>query len=144
MTEKEAKAVIADEAAKPIEMETADKPLDEADDKVVEEAVVEQTQEQTDKETTEAKAAPVEAPAVTGEQAAEHIASGIAQPVDPAKSDKIWSPGMPVNVIQEDELKMGNIVGIHPPGPGSGALQLTVQFGDGTTVTVNEDEVEAV
>jgi len=63
----------------------------------------------------------------------------------PAASGKFWSPGMPVSVLHEEDLKLGNIVGIHSPVPGSEkAVQLTVEFEDGETVTVNEDEVEAV
>lgn len=63
-----------------------------------------------------------------------------------AGSGKLWSLGMPVTVLQADEIREGKIVGISTPEPGSGkARQLTIEYdgGEGETVTVDEDEVEA-
>ena len=86
---------------------------------------------------------PVEAPVMTGAEAAAEVAGG-AKPVEPpAKDEKLWSLGMPVNVLAEDELKEGKIVGIMPPAEGK-PVQLTVEFEDGDVATVDEDEVEAV
>jgi len=106
-------------------------PLDEADDRVIEEAVEQPVEKMEKKSLEEAEAA---------------VASG-AKPVEAAMPDEgkamLWSPGMPVNVLQADELKQGKIVGVHPPKLGTG-VQLTVEFEDGEVATVDEDEVEAV
>ena len=103
--------------------EIATELIDESDDKVVEEAI--------------------DGPA---EQAVSQTVSGatvqaIDKPVGPVEN--LWSLGMPVNVLQEDELKQGKIVGIDPTEPGK-SFQFTVEFEGGETVTVEEDEIEAV
>ena len=91
-------------------------PLDESDDKVIEEAV-----EPPDKviNSSEIKAETIPA------------------------APMLWSPGMPVNVLQDEELKKGKIFAVHPADDDT-PVQLTVEFEGGETVTVNEDEVEAV
>lgn len=127
-----------------------------------EHAVAAESVEQAEKETVEKKAAPVEAPTMTGEQAEKAVASGAAkvvgatgQAVEDTKDestpdygkDILWSPGMPVNVLQADELRQGRIVDVIRPGSGSSdPVKLTVEFegGEGETVTVSEDEVEAI
>jgi hypothetical protein len=63
--------------------------------------------------------------------------------VEQAATGKVWAPGMPVNVLCEDQIKKGNISGIHPPVGSRKTTQLTVTFEDGDIVTVDEDEVEA-
>lgn len=119
--------------------EIATELLDESDDKVVEEAVEQPVEEVPelvikDEDIIAGTVPPPEHPVsgATG-QAAD-------KPVEPA--DKLWSPGMPVNVLDEDELKQGKIVGMSS-SPGK-ALQLTVEFEDGETATFEEDEVEAL
>ena len=81
----------------------------------------------------------------TGQAADESDGKALQEPEQQAAaSGKIWSPGMPVNVLAEDELKPGTIVGVYPSEAGSGkAIQLTVEFEDGEIVTVDVDEVEA-
>ena len=77
----------------------------------------------------------------------EAVDEAVEQPTEPlpTKSDKLWAPGMPVNVLQNDELKEGKIVGIRPPAKGSGDwTQLTIMLEDGDTILANENEVEAV
>ena len=101
-----------------------------------------------DKEVEKILEPPVEEPTMTGEQAAEAVASG-AKPVEAAVPDEgkamLWAHGMPVKVLTDDELKQGKIVGINHPELGSGKkVQLTVEFEGGETVTVDEDEVEAI
>lgn len=111
------------------------------------------------------------------EQAAEAVASGVAKPAGPLDEfikvneekdeppgeqpvsgatgqaenkpfPKIWSLGMPVRALIDDELKKGKIVGISNPsevGKQVGAaVQLTVEIDGGEIVTVEEDEVEAI
>lgn len=57
----------------------------------------------------------------------------------------LWSPGMPVHVLQDDEFKRGRIVGVNSPPAGSKQkVWLTVECEDGETVTADEDEVEAI
>lgn len=120
------------------EYQAVGQPLDESNDKVIEETVEQ----------------PVEPP-VSG--ATGQVAEKTAEPpVDevpiseqgnkpPLKSEMLWSPGMPVNVLQADELLRGRIVGIVEPAEGSGkAVKLTVEIEGGETITVEEDEVEAI
>jgi len=68
------------------------------------------------------------------------------QPQTSSENGKHWAPGMPVSVLHNEELKQGNIVGIYPPvfDDSRKVTQLTVDFGDGETLTVNEDEVDAL
>jgi hypothetical protein len=91
--------------------------------------------------------APDEAADQVVEQTLEQTAEPPAQPAaqqQPAEIGKVWSPGMPVTVLHNDELKHGKIVGVQRPESGSEkAVQLTVEFEGGETVSVNEDEVEA-
>jgi len=105
--------------------EIATELLDESDDKVVEEAVA------VDSDATGANEPDLQ-PGTTPK---------------PPKEDapNIWSPGMPVQVLQDDELKQGNIVGIVRPAEGSKRpLQITVEFEGGKIDTFDEDEVEAI
>jgi hypothetical protein len=61
----------------------------------------------------------------------------------PSGGKTLWANGMPVNVLQDDELKQGHIAGIVHPEKGSGkAIQLTVELDGGGTITVDEDEAE--
>lgn len=96
--------------------------LDESDDKAIEEAVE----------------PPVEPPVIgaTGQ--------AVEQPTPEEGKSMLWAQGMPVNVLQEDQLKKGKIFGVHPPGDGNEQVQLTITLDSGETITVNEDEVEAV
>jgi len=148
---------------------------------------------QADKEVEKILEPSVEVPAMTGEQAAEAVASGDAIPIgtppdnkkvelsetpvvdgeqatadvpetDESKPDlpaydsvespvkqpdegkaMLWAHGMPVKVLDDDELKQGKIVGIlHPVAGSKKPTQLTVEYGGGETVTVDENEVEAI
>ena len=101
----------------------AEQPLDESDDRAIEQAVEQTAEQMVDEAVKE-----------TLEQTADK----------PVGKDILWSLGMPVNVLAEDELKQGKIVGIMSPAEGSGEqIQLTVEFEDGEIETVKEDEVEA-
>jgi len=57
----------------------------------------------------------------------------------------LWSPGMPVIVLHDEELKQGKIVGIVPRDESDNAsmTKLTVEFEGGETETFDETEVEA-
>ena len=99
------------------EMAVQPEPLDESDDKVIEEAV-----EPPDKviNSSEIKAETIPA------------------------APMLWSPGMPVNVLQDEELKKGKIFAVVHPADDDTPVQLTVEFEGGETETFNENEVEAV
>jgi hypothetical protein len=115
--------------------EPVDKPLDETVDQVVEETIQPNLSEIIVEEPAEQV---VEQPAVSGT-----TGQAVDKPAPkPAKTGNIWSPGMPVNVLHNDELKSGKIAGIPKLVEGK-AQQLTVEFEDGDTITVDEDEVEA-
>lgn len=122
MTGKQAEAAIASGAAKPVgterELETVTA-QDVGDDKEMEKIL--------------------ESP-VSG-------ATGQAQE-KPTESSKLWSPGMPVRVMHEEEIKQGKIVGVSRPsevGKQIGAaVKLTVEFEGGETASFDEDEVEAI
>ena len=135
--------------------EIATELLEESDDEVIEEAV--------EKPVTTVRSdrlafvePPVEQPVedVMVETVRETMAKDIEQPVSGATGQaaeqptpelgKLWAQGMPVKVLIEDELKEGKIFSVHPLGEGNEQVQLTVSLEDGTTVTVNEDEVDAV
>ena len=111
-------------AAEPPDQQ-APRPLDESDDKVIEDAV-------------EAPVEPLVDETETDEQ----------KPDLSAPTAKLWSPGMPVRALIDEEFKLGKIVGISKPsevGKEIGAaVQLTVELKGGDTVTVEENEVEAV
>ena len=117
---RQAEAAIASGAARPVG------DLDESDDKVIEEAVEPEAMVEID---NDGNVTPVSG------------ATGQAQE-KPTESAKLWSPGMPVRVLHEDELKKGRIVGVPNKQTGA-AVKLTVEVEGGGTVTVNEDEVEA-
>lgn len=90
--------------------------LDESDNKVIEEAVE---------------------PPVSGAtgQAKEETTGGV----------KYWAPGMPVRVLQEDELKPGKIVSIKMPELlSTKPVELIIELENGETVTVEENAVDAV
>jgi len=75
------------------------------------------------------------------EEAVEQL---VEQPTPEEGKAVLWSPGMPVNVFHEDQLKQGKIVGIVEPAKGSKkARQLTVEFAGEEPITFDEDEVEA-
>lgn len=84
------------------------------------------------------------------EQINEHFSGATGQAVKETKEtceppkDVFWSPGMPVNVLHEEELKQGKIAGVGPPPEAGKKLQLTVDIEGGETETFDEDEVEAV
>jgi hypothetical protein len=64
------------------------------------------------------------------------------------EGDTSWTYGMPVRVLDGEEIKEGKIAGISNPSEVAkkvGAkVQLTVEFEGGETETYDEDEVEAV
>jgi hypothetical protein len=75
----------------------------------------------------------------------EAVEPTVEKPSPKKDAPNIWSPGMPVQVLQDDELKQGNIVGIVRPAEGSKRpLQITVEFEGGKTETFDEDEVDAI
>ena len=108
--------------------------LDESDDKVIEEAV---------ETPAEPPAHPYPSPVETPIEQPVSGATGQADDKPEKGKAMLWSSGMPVKVLQEDELKQGRIFAVHP-GDGKEPVQLTVQLEGGDTVTVNEDEVEAI
>lgn len=110
---------------------SAEQPLDEAVDSVVEETL--------DKPVEQAPPQDVEQPET------DESKPDLPSPNPDEGKAMLWSPGMPVNVLQADDLKQGKIVSVlwpklHEVKP----VQLTVEFEGGETVTVNEDEVEAI
>lgn len=109
--------------------------LDESDDTIIEE-VVEQPIAASDIKTYEvSKTTEQPVIGVTGQ--------AVEKPAPEKGKAMLWAPGMPVNVLQEDELNHGKIFAVHPGGEND-PLKLTVTLDNGETVTVNEDEAEAV
>lgn len=92
--------------------------LTEDDDKVIEEAIEEPADLQLN----------------------EQFSGAIGQ--EPSPTGEIpWSSGMPVTVLLDDEIKNGKIFAVHSDDE---PAQLTVTLDGGETVTVNEEDVEAI
>ncbi len=120
-------------------------------------AEVEQLDEVADKEVEKIIESPTlsETPVVDGEQATADVPKTDESkpdlpanlPVEQPDEGKamLWAHGMPVQLLEADELKQGKIVGIlHPVAGSDKPTQLTVEYLGGKTVTVDEDEVEAI
>lgn len=124
-----------EKAADEPDVKAADEPVEQVVEQVVDEVVDETAK-------NDEAAGPTE-PAAQGQFVG---ATGQAQEKTAAQPPtKLWSPGMPVTVLVEEELRQGKIVGIHRPEPDSGkAVHLTIDVGDGEMLEADEDEVEAV
>ena len=140
-------------AAEPPDQQ-APRPLDESDDKVIEDAV-EQPVPQTDEQAKHAALQAEEPEAMVevdndGNVKPVSGATGqaVEQPASKEETAKLWSPGMPVRALHDEEFKLGKIVGVSQPSEVSkeigAAVIITVELEGGDTVTVEEDEVEAV
>ena len=136
--------------------ETISEPLAESDDKVIEEAV-EQPVPQTDEQAKHAAKKAAEQPftGTVGQEAVDKSITGTtgqavdkSTPSEGVPQPKLWSPGMPVRALIDEEFKLGRIVGISKPsevGKEIGAaVQLTVELEGGDAVTVEESECEAI
>jgi len=88
---------------------------------------------------------PVDAPLDEADD--KEVEETLEPPVEPPDRGKamLWSLGMLVNVLAEDELNEGKIVAIMPQAEGSDKpVQLTVEFEDGDVATVDENEADAI
>jgi hypothetical protein len=125
--------------------EIATEMLDESDDNVVEEAVCNHEWEDHGIAARCRKCGVTNATEEVMKLVRKQPEPPVEKPSPKEDAPNIWSAGMPVQVLQDDELKQGNIVGIVRPAEGSKRpLQITVEFEGGKTETFDEDEVDAI
>lgn len=123
--------------------------LDESDDRVIEQSVEQPVEQPVElaKQASVDHVSAEDAAEAEAERAVEQPVSGAteqaAEKPAPQKGAKLWASGMPVKVLQDDEIKQGKIFAVHR-GDGKVPVQLTVEFPGGGTVMVNEEDVEAV
>ncbi|UCH89874.1 MAG: hypothetical protein JSV49_04315, partial [Thermoplasmata archaeon] len=119
--------------------------LAEDDDEVIEEAVEPDPEAAAGENPPERPANGIEYEGADNTFLKQPVSGVTGQAIDKKVPDMstVWSPGMPVQVLHNDELKQGKIVGTVPPAKGK-ALQLTVEMEDGETETFDEEDVEAV